>query len=394
MYIILIVSCVAFLFGNLEILWNLLDMLQQLSFMKYHNLQFPENLQIYFEIFTIGSFTPIIDILQTDLFLQNLFDYQIPLIPAKWKFEYYQINCYFLQNLLTLFSVVILGFVYFVISYLFYKFLIIIKYQNWPAIFYNNYPEFFYKVIKFIFQLQKLARKQYQYFIYSGLIRIYTSNFYELTFTSILQIVNLNLDTTFNTIISLLAIITLICNFLLISSVFSYLSKNDRVNKTVSVLIEGIENKINQGTKQYFTILLLKKTLFIVNIVAFQALVAAQSLITAMISGVFSCYIKIYKPFENKYENTKLFITEILIMLNTIVFSIYEIIKSNEDKEQTELLGWINVAGFTLILILTLTIDVYQQIKKYFKLIMIQFNQCFGIQKKNPEQTKMMICNI
>ncbi|CAK72888.1 unnamed protein product, partial (macronuclear) [Paramecium tetraurelia] len=349
MYIILIVSGVAFLAGNLEILWNLLDMLQQLSYLKFHNLQFPENLQVYFEIFTIGSFTPIINSLQTDMYLHDLFDFEIPIIPGKWKFEYYQINCYFLNNLQTLVTVIIIGFVYFVVSYIFYKFLVLVKYQNWPAIFYQIQSQSLFQLVRFIFSLQKLARKQYHYFIYSGLIRIFTSNFYEITFTSVLQIANYNTDTTLNRNISLAALITLLVNMCLVAFFFSYLCKKDKVPKTLSVLVEGIDNNGQQGSKQYFTILLIKKTLFICNLVVFQGLMAAQSLITACLSGVFSCYIYIYQPFENK----------ILIMLNVILFSVYDIIKFDQSKNQAEVLGWINVGGFTLILIVTLAIDVY-----------------------------------
>ncbi|CAD8213956.1 unnamed protein product [Paramecium pentaurelia] len=379
MYIILIVSGIAFLFGNLEILWNLLDMLQQLSYMKFHNLQFPENLKIYFEIFSIGSFTPIINFFQTDIYLQNLFDYQIPIIPAKWKFEEYEINCYFLNNFQTLIILIIIGFAYFLVSFFFYKFLILIKYQNWPTIFYKSKSQSLFKFVRFIFSFQKLARKQCSYFVYSGLIRILTSNYYELTFASILQIANYNIDTTLNTTILLIALITLQFNLILIVLFFSYLSKKDKVSKKLSVLVEGINNHFSQGSKQYFTILLIKKTLFLFNLIVLQKLFGAQSLITACLSGVFSCYIYIYKPFENNYENLKIFITEIMIMLNVILFSVYDIIKFNQNKDSAEVLGWINVGGFTLILIFTLLIDIYQQLQKYIR----QFRKNFINQKKN-----------
>ncbi|CAD8186927.1 unnamed protein product [Paramecium octaurelia] len=364
MYIILIVSGIAFCCGNLEILWNLLDMLQQLSYMKFHNLQFPENLQIYFEIFTIGDFTPIVNFFQIDTYLEELFDFQIPTIPAKWKFESYKLNCYFLKNLQTFVVILIIGFAYYIFSYFFYKFLIIIKYYNWPAIFYNHYDKFF-RISRSIFSLQKLARRQYQYFIYSGLIRIFTSNFYELTFASILQIANYNTDDNLNATISLLALIVLQINLFLIILFFSYLSKKDEVPKVLKVLVEGINNNFKQVSKQYFTILLIKKTLFIVNLVLLQDLQGAQCLITGCLSGTFALYIQIYKPFKNNYENKKILNTELLIMLNVQLFSVYDIIKFNQDKSLAEILGWINIGGFTLILIVTLAIDIYQQLQKY-----------------------------
>ncbi|CAD8103948.1 unnamed protein product [Paramecium sonneborni] len=365
MYIILSVSCIAFLFGNLEILWNLLDMLQQLSYMKFHNIEFPIHLSSYFEVFTIGSVTSFVHLFQTDQILLNLFNFQTPIIPAKQKFEQYQINSCFLDSLQTLVTVTIIGFFYFAVSYFFYKILVLIKYQNWPSIFNKKQSIIFFKVVKFIFSFQKLARKQYQYFIYSGLIRIFTSNFYEITFASVLQVSNYNTDTTINSVISLMALITLKLNLFSILIFFSYLSKKVKVDKKLSVLVEGINNEFQQGSKQYFSILLIKKTLFITNLIVFQKLFVAQSIITGSLSGVFSCYIYIYKPFQNKYENMKIFITEIMVMINLILFSVYDIIKSNQN--QTEILGWINIGFFTLLLISSLAIDVYQQLQKIFQ---------------------------
>ncbi|CAD8102918.1 unnamed protein product [Paramecium sonneborni] len=365
--VIIIVSGISCLFGNLEILWNLLDLLQQLSYMKFHNLEFPVNLQDYFEVFDIGSFTPMISKLQIDIYLQNIFNFSVPVIKAKWKFEFYQINCYFLQNFETLLMMIIMGLTYFILSYQFYKLLILIKYQNWSINFQINHQNFIFKVIKIVFFIQRFARKYYQYFIYSGLIRILTSNFYELTFAAILQLVNTKLDTTFNKIIYFLALITLIFNIFLIISFFRYLSQKKKVAKNLSVLVEGIRNVKFQGLKQYFTILLIKKTLFILNLIVFQGLAVAQSLITACIFGIFFCYIFFYKPFENKFENIKIYCTEFLIMMNVTIFSFYEFMKLNQISETAQLIGWINIGGFTLILILTLVIDTYQQLFKYFK---------------------------
>ncbi|CAD8091667.1 unnamed protein product [Paramecium primaurelia] len=384
LYIIFIISGISFLCGNLEILWNILDMFQQLSYMKFHNIEFPENLEYYFEIFSIGSFTPILNRLQIDQNLQYIFNFQAPVIIAKWKFEYYQINCYFLENFETLLLIIIFGFINFLISYLFYKLLIICKYENWQL---NNEKGFILKIVKVIFFIQRFARKYYQYFIYSGLIRIFTSNFYDLTFASILQLANFNTDTTINTTISYLALITLIFNFIFLAYFYSYLSYKNAVANNLSVLVEGIKNQAHQGPKQYFVVLLIKKTLFIINLVLFQGLIGTQCLITAYISGIFSCYLYIYKPFENNLENIKIIITEVLIMLNAIIFSLYEILKLNQDRESAESLGWVNISGFTLILVFTLAIDIYQQLQKYSKLVIHKIKSCLITNQKKQSDT-------
>lgn len=50
---------------------------------------------------------------------------------------------------------------------------------------------------------------------------------------------------------------------------YSHLSKKGKVQKRLSVLVEGINSHIQLGSKQYFTILLIKKTLFLINLIVF-----------------------------------------------------------------------------------------------------------------------------
>ncbi|CAD8191002.1 unnamed protein product [Paramecium octaurelia] len=182
----------------------------------------------------------------------------------------------------------------------------------------------------------------------------------------------------------------MICNIFLLGIFSCYLSKKNAVPMNLSVLVEGIKSQTNQGAKQYFTILLIKKTLFIVNLVAMQGLMGVQSLITACLSGVFSCYFYIIKPFKNNFENIKIIITEMLIVLNLLIFSLYEILKQNQDKEQAERLGWINICGFTLILLTTLSIDIYQQFLQYKELVISKVSICLRISRMKTQQSRIL----
>lgn len=49
-------ACIAFLFGGLNIFWNLLDLLQLLSYIKYFNVQYPYNVDFYFTLFGFAEF--------------------------------------------------------------------------------------------------------------------------------------------------------------------------------------------------------------------------------------------------------------------------------------------------------------------------------------------------
>ncbi|CAD8086028.1 unnamed protein product [Paramecium primaurelia] len=325
MYIILIVSGIASLFDNLEILWNLLDILQQLSYMK-----FPENLQIQLEIYKIGSFTPIISYKQIYIYKIYLI-VKIPIIPAKWIYQEYEI-------IVTFFTLSIFGFAYFQFHFASINPCCYFKLQL-TCYFLQQQIRKLIQSCQIYFLLIEIGKKQYQQFTYSGLIRILTSYFYELTFASILQIANYNIDTTLNATIHYQHQLH-----------FNQIQSSQyKVNKKLSGLVEGIN--VEQGSKQYFTILLIKKTLIIVNLVVLQEYAAAQSLITACLSGLFFCYFYIYKPFENTYENMKIFITEILIMLKVILFSGYAILKFNQNKDPAEVLCLINVKWFTLMLV-------------------------------------------
>ncbi|CAD8162596.1 unnamed protein product [Paramecium octaurelia] len=62
---------------------------------------------------------------------KDLFNFQIPKIQTKWKFQYYEIDCYFLQNLQMLLVMLMIGSLYYIISYLFQKFLVFKNYKNW-----------------------------------------------------------------------------------------------------------------------------------------------------------------------------------------------------------------------------------------------------------------------
>ncbi|CAD8103712.1 unnamed protein product [Paramecium sonneborni] len=357
-----------------------------ISLICFNNYHISNITQIYFEIFKFGSFTPIFINLNTPYTFQNIFDFQIPNIPAKWKFKEYQINCYFLDTFQTLLFMILLGFAYYILSFIFYKLLFLIKYQNLPAILYRLWEsDIYFKIARFVYSFQKISRKYFQYFFFSGLLRILASNFYEITFASILQMINFNSDTFLNKIISFLALIMFIFNLFVLTFIYSYLSKKSKVKKSLSILIEGVKSQNNNGSKQYFTIILVKKTLFIINLVVFQELVTAQSIITACISGIYCCYIQIYKPFENNYENIKIFYTEILIVLNTMIFPVYEVIKRNQNKDIASILGWINVGCFTLILVLNLLIDIYQQLIKYVKILIAKLNNYFWEEKTDPK---------
>lgn len=52
------IAALSIMTGSLEMFWNLLDMLQLLSYIKYVNITFPYNIDTYFEVFKLITISP------------------------------------------------------------------------------------------------------------------------------------------------------------------------------------------------------------------------------------------------------------------------------------------------------------------------------------------------
>lgn len=72
-----IVIFVAILCGCLSILWNILDIIQLFSYLKYLNVDFPQNMDEFFELFDFAQFNQYSSSLSASFF-GGLEDYLIP----------------------------------------------------------------------------------------------------------------------------------------------------------------------------------------------------------------------------------------------------------------------------------------------------------------------------
>lgn len=72
--------------GSMDIFWNLLDQLQLLSYIKYVNIDFPLNLDTFFELFKIVSVSPLLDLLGFNDFIRLLNGGEIPYQRPTQKF--------------------------------------------------------------------------------------------------------------------------------------------------------------------------------------------------------------------------------------------------------------------------------------------------------------------
>ncbi|CAD8119903.1 unnamed protein product [Paramecium sonneborni] len=70
------------------------------------------------------------------------------------------------------------------------------------------------------------------------------------------------------------------------------------------------------------------------------------------------------RPFEDQFENYKIIITESIIAINTILFSISESLILFSKIDFLAIFGWIEIVGFSFILLSSLILDFYQQLGK------------------------------
>ena len=100
-YTLIGVAGISVLTGSLGMLQNLLDQLQFLSYIKYVNIKFPRNLNIYFETFKLVSMGPVLRVLKIDQLLKLINEGSTSHIQPAPKFSQDNINAYFLNNFQT-----------------------------------------------------------------------------------------------------------------------------------------------------------------------------------------------------------------------------------------------------------------------------------------------------
>ncbi|CAD8046542.1 unnamed protein product [Paramecium primaurelia] len=360
-YSVLALAIVSFLSGNLEILFNLIDVLQQLSYIRFININFPYHLDLYFDVFSFVTLQPLLDYVQFNSFFEDYLNLETPEIFPTGKFNLFGVNAYFGVNFQSFLICMVVGFAnYFlatIITYILKK----------PTIGWGDTPSkisrYFYMIIMKAYQLLFSTAFSYmQYFFFSGLIRIFLSNYYDLTFSALLQVMNFNTQTTLLQWSSFIASITLIMNASLILLFYASLSKKNVFQKRLFVLVDGLNIGRNKWNKQFNTITLVKKLCFIYTLILLQDNPIFQTLLVSFISAVFAIYVLLLQPFEHQFENYKLIVTEFCVSFNTCSFLVYCSKEIFDNSDISNMLGWLNVFIFSLILTFSLALDSYSQI--------------------------------
>ncbi|CAD8070395.1 unnamed protein product [Paramecium primaurelia] len=377
-YFLIGLSGLCLMTGSSELFWNLMDQLQYLSYIKYVNIRFPPNLNIYFEVFKLISIQPAISALKID----NLFNFiqqgENNQILRDDKFKPDDINIRFLDN----FSSFIFCLITAYSGYFFFKITYMLLYQMQPYFLLKMNQT----IAKGFYLIRKKFYKSSKEFHYNGILRVMMSNAYDISFAMTIQLSyfqSKKISETINSYLSLAIFASYLGVSIYIFNIMQKFSNKNtlRAKKQYESLFEGIQEGKNVWVSQYNTILLIKKLTFISIIVFMQTDGKLQTLLIAINQSLFLFFCIANNPLQSHYEYYKILITESLVIFNTITFILYDYSKDiglNQNFSLT--LGWVHISSFSAILIFSLIIDIFQQLQ----VMVIKLRQ-FCCQNKNQE---------
>ncbi|CAD8162332.1 unnamed protein product [Paramecium pentaurelia] len=370
-------SSICLLTGQSEIFWNLMDQLQYLSYVKYINIGFSPNLDIFFDVFQLITVSPLMSALGFQKLVDSLDGNRNYVIETSNKFQKDDINAYFLNNFQSFFFCIIT-------TYLSY-FAARITFGLLNQILFKEIFSLRFSIVKFLVSMRKQLQLKISEFYFNSILRLLLSNYYDISFACAIQMAyypveknNILLINYYLSCLFYAGIIGSILFFINISNSFS--KQNSFRNRSkYQAMFDGINENYNIWTFQYNSIQLIKKLIFISLIVFLQDNGLIQAIGISFFQSLFLIHTILNKPLSNQFEYIKIVITETLIIFNSISFLLYLYqIELTLKSESIIKLGWLNIFTFSLILAATFILDLIQQIRKLIKLI--------GIGAKKPEK--------
>ncbi|CAD8079160.1 unnamed protein product [Paramecium primaurelia] len=364
-YSLAAISSVCLLTGSTELFWNLMDQLQYLSYIKYVNIQFPNNLNIYFDMFKLVTISPLMKTLGIDAFFNSLDGEATYFIKTQSKFEKDEINAYFFLNFQSFLFCFITAYSGYLITY----------YSHFAL--YRLGPYYISKVSfgigKKILEFRISLKKKANEFYYNGILRILMSNAYDICFATTIQLTYFQYEDPvliFNSYLSLFVFLSYLGISIYSFSIMHHFSDSTSLKKKVQydALFEGIQEQKSYWIMQYNSILLIKKQIFISIIVFMQKEGQLQTICVAINQSFFLCYLIMNKPLTNNYEYFKMVSTEAILIFNVLTFLIYQNrVELDLTLQQCISLGWVHIFTSTMILAISLIFDLIQQLKLLIK---------------------------
>ncbi|CAD8101523.1 unnamed protein product [Paramecium sonneborni] len=359
-YSMISISALVVLTGNTVLFFNLLELLQSLSYIRYMKYTFPPHLKQFLNTFTKISLKPIFDYFEVDQQLSKLnggiFPFQTK--QSTLSKEQDPLNCFFLINAKSCYFSILTSIATYIIC-------CIISSQLIHYFLGRKFSQYFHN-----FNSLKRLRIFQKYFFLTCLklkllffreiiFQAYYSIIHQLTFSALLQFPNYQFNTFFNIINSANAILALILIITISFKLIAITSSSIKNKNKWRYFYQGIQGRFWGTNFKSFQILRIQ--FYITIIVEFMNYPEVQSILLSMLSFYFLIFIIKFKPLKSKYEFFKQIFKELFLMLITGSFLVYSMVL---DDDQFLLFGWIHIYSFVALLSITLIIDLIEHVIK------------------------------
>ncbi|CAD8052108.1 unnamed protein product [Paramecium sonneborni] len=390
LYILLGLVILAFVFGGLDIFWNLLDTLQFICYLKYFNITYPYNLQYYFTIFGFAEF----DFIKSYFDFEYLITQYVDTPQADPKFYQEGYSTVFLVNIIS----VIIVFITYILTFILIKIVLYLLHKITKDFSEEIILMESEKINIFTFLFYKFTNNCQKYFMQiisefkSALIRTFMTSAYDFNLAIFLQFKDFNFD---NPILKLSSICAIIVFFLEIYFLFNCLSlmskdvatyKLQVTKQNYGSLYEGLKLNRNHFIYYFNLFIVIKKGLFMALLVFLYNTPTLQISLVSLLSLSQVLFLFLNKPLEDQNEHVKQIICEIILWLSEILILVISYNEQSQNLNFSSIIniGWSIIGFLSLIIFAQLIIDCKQHFKflnqkyqllKHFKIWYHQYFQ-------------------
>ncbi|CAD8208385.1 unnamed protein product [Paramecium octaurelia] len=369
--------------GNQIVFFNLLDLLQQLSYIKYMQYRFPPHLRQFLETYTKISLQPILESLHVDEIIAKLNGGTLPYLGKKSQQSKQQeaLNLFFLINAKgCIFSYLASLLAYFICCLICSKNISfwlgrnLEKYKDNRTILriFLNFQK------KIQFQCSKVKRNYFSL----GVYQLFYSTLHQLLFSTLLQFPSYTFTSIFETINSFVALISCLLLFQILIRLLSITTSQIQDKRKWKYFFQ--DSEVGFWAINFKPFQIFRTVSYIAIIVEFIRYPEAQSILLSMQSFFYLLYLIFFRPIKSNLDLIKLLCREGLLLIITGSFLIYSL-ELNED--QLLLYGWLHIALFSFIIGFTLIIDILDQGQKAY------YSYKKRIQKQKKQQTQFQFDN-
>ena len=332
--------------GNPALLWPLLTLFQAFYYLIFIDVNYPANLQLFLEVFNLGSLPFIPNPL--DWFVKDIDQYSLP-SPA--RFNQFNLDGLFLNNAGNelLFLSMVIG------AYLASKIA-----KKW--------------VRRLPLHVRTVANKTVEWFEWSGILSSLIASYTDMAQAIFLQMKVLTFSSKIFTLSSVLAFVAqalvVLLPLLLFRIVKKYEKEPDLLDDKFDALI-GEYNAKKAAGRYFVPIWLLRRLAMCLCLVFLQGYPYVQINVLCLLMIVSIAHLWEYAPYGSKRDNICLTLMEILFGLIHIVIYIlvYDDHNPTFSDNQRLKMGWAIIGISGVILMIYIVINLSDQIKEILKTI-------------------------